>query len=110
MSISTVWRRLYEAGLYGRIAIKKVLLRKQNNIKRFLWAKVHKDWTIQLWIKVLWTDESKFEIFGSTRRVYVRRRVGERAATFCIKPSLKYGGGSVMLSDAFASCKVGDLH
>ena len=30
------------------------------------------------WKSVLWSDESKSEIFGSNRRVLVRHRVGER--------------------------------
>ena len=88
---STVRRRLYEAVLYSRIAVKKPLLRKQNNVKMFQWAKAHKDWTI------LWTDESKFEIFGSNRRVYVRQRFGERAATLYITSTIKHVGGSVIV-------------
>ena len=42
-----LWGEDCEAGLYGRIAIKKHLLRKQDNVKRFQLAKVHKDWTIE---------------------------------------------------------------
>ena len=60
-----------EAGLYGRIAVKKSLLRKLNNVKRFQWAKAYKDWTKEQLNKVLWTDESKFEIFGLNKRFYV---------------------------------------
>ena len=63
--------------------------------------------------KVLWTDESKFEIFGSNRRVYAWRRVDERAATLYITPTVKRGRGSVMVCawrGAFAYCKVRDLH
>ena len=83
VSTSIVRRRFHEA---GRIAIKKQLKRKQNNVKGLEWAKAHKDWTIQQRNKVLWTDKSKFD-------VYVWQRVGERAATFCITPTIKHGGG-----------------
>ena len=110
VSTSTVSRRRCEAGLYGRISGKKLLLKKQNNGKSLQWAKVNKDWTIEQWNKVLWTDESKFEIFGSNKRVYVYQRVGERAAILCITPTVKYGGGSVKVWRAFANCKVGDLY
>ena len=34
VSTSTVWRKHCEAGQYGRIDVKKLLLRKQNNVKR----------------------------------------------------------------------------
>lgn len=64
---STTRRYLREEGLFGRVAIKKPLLRRQNRIKRLRFAKQHKDWTKDDWNKVLWTDESKFELFGTNR-------------------------------------------
>jgi hypothetical protein len=45
--------------------------------KRLAWAKKHKQWTLEWWKSVLWSAESKFEIFGSNHRFFVRRRVGE---------------------------------
>ena len=92
-NVWTSMRKLCEAVLYGRIAVKKPLLGKQNRVKRLQWAKVLKDWTIEQWNKVFWTDESKFEIFVSNRRVYVWQRV----ATPCIIPTAKHRGGSVMV-------------
>ena len=64
VSTSTLKRRLCKAGLYSRIAVKKPLLRKQNNVKRFQWANAHKDSIIEQRNKVIWNDESKFEILG----------------------------------------------
>ena len=103
-------RRLCEAGLYGRISVKKPLLRKQSNVRRINWFKVLKDGTIEQWNKVLWIKEWKFEIFGSKTRVYVQQRVSERAAIPCITPTLKHGGGSIMALGAFANYRVGNLH
>ena len=110
MSTFNVRRRLSETGLHGRIAVKKPLLRKQNNVKRVQWAKTHKDWTIEQWNKVFWADESKFEIFRSNRTVYVWWRVSEKAAIPCITPTVKYERDSVMVWGSFTNCKVGDLH
>jgi hypothetical protein len=50
-------------------------------------------WTLDQRKYVLWSDESKFEIFGSNRRVFVRRRVGERMIFACVVPTVKHGGG-----------------
>ena len=44
-------------------------------------SKIHKNWTRDHWNKVLCTEESKFENFGSNRKVYVWRSVRERVAT-----------------------------
>ena len=95
VSTYTVRRRLSEADLYGRIAIDKPLLKKQINIKSLHWTKERINRTIEQWNKVLWTDKSKFEVFRSNRRIYTRRRVGERAATPSITPTIKHGGSSL---------------
>ncbi|CDQ98985.1 unnamed protein product [Oncorhynchus mykiss] len=76
ISTSTVQRILCESGLHGQIAAKKPLL-KDTNEKRLAWAKKHKQWTLDRWKSVLWSDESKFE---TNRRVFVRSTV-------------KHGGG-----------------
>lgn len=78
MSMTTVKTRLLHAGLRGRVAMKKLLLRNVDKKKRLEWAKKHANWIAQNWNSVLWTDESKFEIFGSKRRVYVRRYPGSK--------------------------------
>ncbi|KAI5706979.1 hypothetical protein M8J75_013076 [Diaphorina citri] len=109
VSVSTIKRRLQKSGLNGRIAVSKPLLRPINKKKRLSWAQNHKDWTIDQWKKVLWSDESKFEIFGSKRRVFVRRRPGERVAEGCTVASVKHGGGSVMVWGCFGGSGVGDL-
>ena len=70
VSVSTVKRRLRDAGLTGRVAVRKPLLRWQNKKKRLAWPMKHPEWTTENLKKVLWIDESKFEIFGSSRRVF----------------------------------------
>ena len=105
----TTRRSLIRSGLKGRVAAKKPFLRKGNRQKRLVYAKNHKNWTENQWQKVLWSDESKFEIFGSNRRQYVRRRAGERYNSECLQPSVKHGGGSVMVWGCISANGVGDL-
>ena len=57
----------------------------------------------------LWFDESKFEIFGSVRCVFVRLRVGERMISACVVPTVKLGGEGVMVWGCFAGDTVCDL-
>lgn len=89
--------------------MKKPLLREVNRKKRLARAKEHRRWTIAEWKKVLWSDESKFEIFGNKRKIYVRRKVNERFSKNCIVPTVKHGGGSVMVWGCFGDSRVGIL-
>lgn len=109
ISLTTVKRRLREKGMIGRVAVKKPLLRPVNKEKRLKFAQEHVGWTIEKWKSVLWTDESKFELFGSHRRQYVRRKVNERFKSECIAPTVKHGGGSVMVWGCFGHSGVGQL-
>ena len=86
ISTSTVQRRLRESCLHGWITSKKSLLKDTNKKKRLSWAKKHEQSTLDRWKSVLWSDESKFEIFGSNRRVFVRHKVGERLISACVVP------------------------
>ena len=105
----TVRRRLRSVGLMGRVAKKKPLLRSANRKKRLQWARDHKNWSIDDWNRVLWTDESKFEVFGSKRRTFVRRRSNEKMLDACLTPSVKHGGGNVMIWGCFGNGRVGNL-
>ena len=57
----------------------------------------------------IWSDESKCEIFGSNRHASVRRRIGERMISTCVGPTVKHGGGGVMVWGCFACDTVSDL-
>jgi hypothetical protein len=70
--------------IHGQIAGKKPLLKNTNNKKRLAWAKKHKQWTLDWWKSALWSDESKFEMFGSSCSVFVRRRAGEQDNDLCM--------------------------
>ena len=53
---------------------------EQGERKRY--AKAHEDWNDDRWKRVLWSDQSKFDIFGSNRK-YVRRKVGDKRMSAC---------------------------
>ena len=110
VSISTVRRSLTQIGMKGRVAVKKPLLRKENIRKRLAWCVEHQNWTPAQWRNVLWTDESKFELFGNKRNIYVRREKHERYHKNCIVPTMKHGGGSVMIWGGMSSSGVVPLY
>ena len=57
----------------------------------------HEQWTLDRWKSVFWTDDSKLSIFGSNHRVFVRSTVGERMISARVVPTVKHGGGGVMV-------------
>lgn len=109
ISTDTVKRRLRDNGFFGRIALKKPLLKPQHRQKRLEFARKYRNWTMDQWKLVLWSDETKIEFFGTKRRQYVRRKEGERYKKQCIAPTVKFGGGSVMIWGCFSYAGVGDL-
>ena len=93
-----------KSGFHGRIAAKKPLLKDTNKKKKLPWAKEHEQWTLDRWKSVLWSDESKFEIFGYNRLIFMKRMISA-----CVIPTVKHGGGGVMVWGCFAGDTVSDL-
>ena len=96
-SNSTVRRRLSAAGLNGHVAVKKPLLTARHRQLRLEFARRHEHWSWVDWSCVLFTDESKFNMFQNDGRVYIRRRAGEKFRDNCVIPTVKFGGGGVMV-------------
>ena len=62
---------MHEGGLYEHVARKKSYVNKVNRRKRLEYAKNYREKPFDFWNKVLWLDESKFNLFGSDRKVMV---------------------------------------
>ncbi|CAI2347796.1 unnamed protein product [Caenorhabditis sp. 36 PRJEB53466] len=77
-SLRTVGRRLQHAGLHGRRPAKKPSISKKNRIARVAWAKAHLHWGRQEWANHVFSDESKFNLFGTDGIKWIRRPVGCR--------------------------------
>jgi len=84
VSVSTIRRTLQRRGLFGRVARKKPLLTFLHRQNRIRWAKDHKDWGVDKWKKVVWSDEATFRLFPTSGKVYIRRGKGEEYKPACI--------------------------
>lgn len=73
ISAQTVRRRLQENSLNGRIARRKPNVSKKNIKNRLQFAKKHLQNDPKFWDLIVWSDESKFNVFGNDGRPYVRR-------------------------------------
>ena len=96
ISSKTVRRRLVKAGLTGCVAAKRPMLTAVHRKRRLDWCRERKDWTADQWKKILWSDESTFELIPS-RRVWIRRRKNERYHPDCINSTIKHGGGKIQV-------------
>ena len=104
VSRQTVSRRLQEIGLFNRTPRKKPLVSSKNKNKRLEFANRYVIWTYENWAKVFFSDESKFNLFGNDeKKNNVKRHIGERLSAKCTKKTVKFGGGSVMVSGMFSS-------
>lgn len=109
VSASTVRRALHSCGLHGRVPRKKPNISEVNRKKRLEFAKLHQNKTIDFWNNILFTDESKFEIFGTMRKSKIWRTKNTELQSQNIIKTTKHGGGSVMVWGCMASAGVGDL-
>ena len=96
-SDSTVRRTLREAGLEAMEKEKRPKLSVKNIKARLKFAKRYKDWMIEDWKCVIWSDESKINRFCSDGCAWCWVCDGESRQPRHIKETVKHGGGSIMI-------------
>ena len=78
------------------------LLTKCHRQLRLRWAREHRDWTIDQWKRVSWSDESRFAILHADGRIRIHCLPGERLLSQCITGHTKASGGCIMLCGTFS--------
>ena len=68
--------RLNEAGYYCYKARKKPWISDKNKEHRLKWATERLNWPLSKWYRVMWTDESKFQLFKPDGNARVWRKEG----------------------------------
>lgn len=109
VSAQTIRRTIKSHGFNGRIARKKPFISETNRKKRVKFAQDHEHHGDSFWNHVLFTDESKFNIFGSDGRVNVWRKPNTELNPKHLRATVKHGGGSVMVWGCFSAAGPGKL-
>jgi transposase len=109
VSAETLRNVLRRNGLESRIKRKKPLLTRKHRQCRLLFAKKYRNWTMEDWNRVIWSDESKFTVFGSDGREYCWKKPTDPLRPQHVKPTVKYGGGNIMVWGCFSSHGIGFL-
>ncbi|GFW44052.1 transposable element Tcb1 transposase [Trichonephila clavipes] len=91
------------------IEVGKPFISLQNQKERLEFAKTHKMKTDNFWKKVIFSDESKFNIFRSDGHRIVWRKPNTALDPKNLHPTVKHGGVSVMVWGHMASNGVENL-
>ena len=103
---TTISRILHKSGLYGRVARRKPFLKDIHKKCCLKFATSHLGDTPK---KVLWSDETKIELFGNNAKRYVWRKSNTAHHPEHTIPTVKHGGGSIMVWACFSSAGTGKM-
>ncbi|KAG2468725.1 TCB1 transposase, partial [Polypterus senegalus] len=106
---TTISAAIHQSGLYDRVARQKPLLSKRHMAARLEFAKRHLKDSQTMRNKILWSDEAKIELFGVNARRHVWRKPGTAHHQANTIPTVKHGGGSIMLRGCFSAAGTGRL-
>lgn len=109
VSARTIRRHLNEMKRYGRRPRRTPLLTQRHKKARLQFAKMYLSKPKSFWENVLWTDETKIELFGKAHHSTVYRKRNEAYKEKNTVPTVKYGGGSKMFWGCFAASGTGCL-
>ncbi|GFX81560.1 transposable element Tc1 transposase [Trichonephila clavipes] len=93
MSSKTERRVIHQGKIDPKISAPKIAASTSNTLGRSVSAETPQ----QFWNKVIFSDESKFNIFGSDGRHMVWRKPNTSHHPKHTIPTVKHGGGSVMV-------------
>ncbi|KAG2459777.1 TCB1 transposase, partial [Polypterus senegalus] len=106
---TTISAAIHQSGLYGRVARQKPLLSKRHMTACLEFAKRHLKDSQTMRNKILWSDETKIELFGVNARRHVWRKPGTAHHQANTIPTVKHGVGSIMLWGCFSAAGTGRL-
>ncbi|CAK9827632.1 Transposable element Tcb1 transposase [Anthophora retusa] len=107
VSAETVRRTLRDVGMHGRMKIKIPLLTKRHKKIRLEFARKYENFTEADWSKVIWSDETKIDYFGSDGREWTWKSPGQQLQSHHVHRTIKFGGGHIMIWSCMTSEGVG---
>ena len=109
VSTQTIRNTLHKATVQPRKKQKKPKLIPGHRKAHLAFAQKYLEWTIDDWKRVVWSDETKINRYGSDGQHYVWGRKGESVGDRGIKETVKFGGGNIMVWGCMGWEGVGNL-
>ncbi|KAK3572521.1 hypothetical protein QTP86_034309 [Hemibagrus guttatus] len=106
---TTISAALHQSGLYARVTRQKTFLSKRHMTAHLEFAKRHLKDSQTMRNKILWSDETKIELFGLNGKRHVWRKPGTAHHLANTIHTVKHGGGSIMLWGCFSAAGTGRL-
>lgn len=97
-------------GLHARIRRRKPWLAAVHIRMRKVWAHSAFHWTVRQWRYCVFSDESKYNLFGSDGKQWCWRRDDEAYLDRNVVKEVKHGGGNLMVWGCITWDGVGRLH
>ena len=97
ISSQTVRHSLHKAGIRPVVKKKHPLLKPSHRRERLDWAERHKEYTLEDWKRIVWSDGTKINHLGSDGRKWIWKEVGETLTDRQVEGTVKLGGGNVMM-------------
>src|SRR5579859_2491817 len=109
VSASTLRCRLKEINLFSRIRCKKPFLTMKHKHDRLAWARKYRDWTVEDWKPVIWSDELSIVLGRKSRRHRCLQKPGNAFLSRHCDKTVKGGKVTLMVWVCFRGKKIGRL-
>jgi transposase len=109
VSSQTVRRVVKKHSLKAVARKKKPLLSVRHRKQRLGFALKYREWTVEDWKRLIWSDEAKINRFGSDGRQWVWKQKGEGLIEREVQGTVKFGGGNIMVWGCMGWNGVGHL-
>lgn len=109
VSKRTVQRSLHRMGFGSRRPTRVPLLYTCHRAARLAWAREHRDWSVEDWKRVAWSDESRFRLLNADGRLRIWRQAHEAMDPACQAGTVQGHGGSIMVWGVFSWHSLGSL-
>ncbi|MBW0587198.1 hypothetical protein O181_126913 [Austropuccinia psidii MF-1] len=83
VSSQTVQKVFHKEGIFSRIAVVKPHLQPHDFDELLAFARSHVDWLVEDWKKVIWTDDSSFELERNLTPTFFWKTQGEKYSFEC---------------------------